>query len=98
LKTIWQSLTGAQPIIKNRDGVETVPIYILITIVASHFTDTCYNRPGLIVFFAKGFKNAYHSDSILRRSGHNRGVADKSEVDAPGFLCCHQIGLVGSAA
>jgi hypothetical protein len=50
------------------------------------------------MFFAKGFENAHHSDCILRRSGHNRGVADKSEVDSPGFLCCHQIGLIGSAA
>jgi hypothetical protein len=66
--------------------------------IAPHFTYACYNRPGFFFpFFAKGLENGYHGDGILRGAGHNEGIADKAEVDSPGFMDGDQVGLVSGA-
>lgn len=72
---------------------------LLLTFIATHFTYIRYNCPYLLLFriLAKGYEDAYHGYGILRRAGHNEGIADKAEVDSPGFLNGYQIGLVGCA-
>jgi hypothetical protein len=98
---LYTSFPGSH--IGKRPGEDKIQINIgkILSLIASHFTDICYERFGFIFVFililAKGFVNGYHSDRILGRTGHKIGIADKSEIDSPGFLGSHQIGLVGCA-